>query len=123
MEEIYSWCSLLSIPKVTFISNFSCKFQSPVTTLKPPTVIILPPGQGTPQLLALCKGKTPIKKEFFLQNNPDLLITFGRKGMQMGNVPIEILYSAEIHHLAHADPLEFFSVLKKFADSEQRNGR
>ena len=123
MQIIYEWCCILGIKQLTFISNISCKFNCPIITLKEPIVTIIKKKQGNREIINYCKGEFEINKNNLVRDNADLLISIGRKGMQMRGIPINYLYSSEIYHMSKVNLLQFFYQIRHYSESEQRNGR
>ena len=123
LQSIYQWCCIANISKVTFITNSSQKFDCPLIAEKKTNVSIIPTGQGMKQILGLCKEQNRVTKEVIIKDTADMLICHGKKGMQMGDIPVGFLHMAEIYLLQRMNELEFFYLLQRYSESEQRNGR
>ena len=90
---------------------------------KKTNVSIVPTGQGLKQLIGLCRDEKRVTKEDIIRDTADILVFIGKKGMQMGDIPIGLLHSAEIYHIKRVNALEFFYLMQRYSESEQRNGR
>ncbi|OMJ80544.1 hypothetical protein SteCoe_19189 [Stentor coeruleus] len=123
MQKIYEYSCFIGLSKITFISTVSSNFLPPLTSRKPTQAFFVPPNQTFIEINKLIKTCEKPTKEKIIENSADLVINIGRKGMTMGGLSIGFLYSSEIYHMKKVNCLEFYSIIKMFALSEQRNGR
>ncbi|OMJ70220.1 hypothetical protein SteCoe_31850 [Stentor coeruleus] len=123
MQEIYEYSCFIGLSKITFISAVSSNFHPPLVNKKLTQTFFIPPNQTFLEINKLIKTCEKTNKQEIIENSADLVVNIGRKGMILRGLSIGFLYSSEIYHMKKVNCLEFYSIIKMFALSEQRNGR